>query len=108
MLAPSSVRSRFSSNTLSENGRRCEPSTALSLKISYDADPTCKVPRLPKLSTRILQSHLYKQDKRTARAVPRRDGKRKGHLSRCGRESSPASLRRSHRRSPAASCSDHP
>ena len=49
-LAPSSVRSRFSSSTLWVKGSRAEPSTAAMRKISYEAAPTVRVPRAPKLS----------------------------------------------------------
>ncbi len=49
-LAPSSVRSRFSSSTLWVNGSFAEPSTAAMRKISYEAEPTSRVPRAPKLS----------------------------------------------------------
>ncbi len=49
-LAPSSVRSRFSSSTFRLNGRRSDPSTAESRKISYSAPPAAIVPFAPKLS----------------------------------------------------------
>jgi hypothetical protein len=49
MLAPSSVRRRFSSSTFRLYGRRAEPSTLSSLKISYDSSPTCSVLRASKL-----------------------------------------------------------
>jgi hypothetical protein len=49
MFAPSSVRSRFSSSTLRLYGSRSEPSTAESLKISYDSSPTCSELRASKL-----------------------------------------------------------
>ncbi len=50
VLAPSSVRSRFSSSTLRLYGRSPEPSTASRRKTSYDASPTSSVLRAPKLS----------------------------------------------------------
>ena len=49
MFAPSSVRSRFSSSTFRLYGRRAEPSTLSSRKISYDSSPTCSVLRASKL-----------------------------------------------------------
>ena len=49
-LAPSSVRSRFSSSTLCVNGSRAEPSTASTRKISYVVPPTSRSARAPKLS----------------------------------------------------------
>ncbi|CAM5501484.1 hypothetical protein SBADM41S_06989 [Streptomyces badius] len=49
MFAPSSVRSRFSSRTFRLYGRRAEPSTLSSLKISYDSSPTRSVLRASKL-----------------------------------------------------------
>ncbi|MDH6567192.1 hypothetical protein M2160_002213 [Streptomyces sp. SAI-117] len=49
MFAPSSVRSRFSSRTLRLYGRRAEPSTLSSRKISYDSSPTLSVARASKL-----------------------------------------------------------
>jgi hypothetical protein len=49
-LAPSSVRSRFSSSTFRLNGSRSAPSTADSRKISCSAPPAWIVPLAPKLS----------------------------------------------------------
>ena len=49
MLAPSSVRSRFSSSTFRLYGRRSAPSTAASRKIVSSRPPTLSVPLLPKL-----------------------------------------------------------
>jgi hypothetical protein len=49
MLAPSSVRRRFSRRIFRLYGRRALPSTASTRKISYDASPTRSVSRLPKL-----------------------------------------------------------
>ena len=51
MLAPSSVRRRFSASTLRLNGRRSTPGTAESRYTSYEASPTSSVPFEPKLST---------------------------------------------------------
>ena len=51
MLAPSSVRSRFSSRILRLYGRDSAPSTASSRKISYDCSPTVNVAWAPKLFT---------------------------------------------------------
>ena len=56
MLAPSSVRSRFSSRIFRLYGRVSDPSTASSRKISYDASPTCRVDCAPKLLTLIEHS----------------------------------------------------
>ena len=54
MLAPSSVRSRFSSSTLRLKGRLAAPGTARSTgasrKTSYVVSPTSSVPLAPKLS----------------------------------------------------------
>ena len=51
MLAPSSVRSRFSSRIFRLYGSNSDPSTASSRKISYDASPTDRVDLAPKLLT---------------------------------------------------------
>ena len=53
MLAPSSVRSRFSSRIFRLYGRVSCPSTASRRKISYEASPTARVDWAPKLLTLI-------------------------------------------------------
>ena len=59
-LAPSSVRSRFSSRTLWVNGSRCDPSTASSRWISYDSPPTVSVDLDPRLSTLAIASSSHR------------------------------------------------
>src|SRR5512144_433167 len=54
MLAPSSVRSRFSSKTLRLNGSRSAPGTACRRKIEYVESSTARRPSAPKLLTLIV------------------------------------------------------
>ncbi|GAA2849368.1 hypothetical protein GCM10020220_043400 [Nonomuraea rubra] len=57
-------------------GRRAEPSTASSRKISYDASPTRSVSRLPKLFAdtviRLLHRQVFRQNPPALRKQPAR------------------------------------
>ncbi|CPU63940.1 Uncharacterised protein [Mycobacteroides abscessus] len=56
MLAPSSVRRRFSARIFRLYGRRSTPSTAERRKISYEFSPTSSVPFDPNVSTLLTRS----------------------------------------------------